>query len=86
MATRQKIQLGVIVAIIGLILTLATNLVAYARSDAEQRKDIDFAKREIEMMRPKVEKIGVIENDVDHIKKKVDGMDIKLDALLMKGP
>lgn len=82
MPRTQKIQIGVIVALIGLILTLATNLIAYVRSDQSLREDVKQHGKEIERMRPKVEDIGSIKTDITNIKRATERIEEKLDEFI----
>ncbi len=85
MATRQKIQIGVIIATIGLVLALAGNLIAYGRSDQKQADDIFSLQKEMSESKPKIDKVNVMENDILHIKQSTDETKRDVKILLMRG-
>lgn len=84
MATTKKVQIGVLISLIGLILMLATNLVAYGRSDGEQKRDIKTLQREMDNYKPKIDKVNVIENDIEHIKSDVSEIKNDVKTLLQR--
>lgn len=76
MPSTQKIQIGLIVSLVGLVLTLAGHLVAYSRTDQTYRVRVDLHEKAIEKVIPKVESIDVIKNDIGYMKN--DLAEIKL--------
>lgn len=63
----RRIEIGTIIAAIGLILVLAGKLMAQGAHEADQDKAIDAINKEHDRWAPKVDKVDVIENDIKHI-------------------
>jgi hypothetical protein len=86
MATRKKIEIGFIIALVALCLTLATKLVAHGSH--ERGQDASISQLEIQHlnMQPKVDKIDVIENDIKYIKAAADEMKSDVKEILRRTP
>lgn len=80
MPRAQKIQLGIVISMIGIILALLGNLVSYVRAEQNNRNNIFQAQKDITDMKPKVEKVLVIESEVKGMSKDIDEIkgDVKL--------
>jgi hypothetical protein len=86
MVKGNKLELGIIISLIGLVLLLASKLVAYGGRERDQDNDIKYLKHQHEIWAPKVDKIDVVENDVAHIKKAVDETKLDVKELLKRTP
>lgn len=78
----QKIQMGVVIAAIGLIMALCMNLVSYGRSDEAQSKDILQLRKDVDRNAVQTDLIPVIKNDIEYLKKSSDETRIQLRILI----
>lgn len=74
MPRAKKIELGVLIAGVMLVIAISLHLVSYGRSEEGQNKDLLQLRKDVDRALFNSEKIPVIEVDVKYIRKSIDEM------------
>lgn len=82
MSRVMKIELGVTIAAIGLVLGIMLQLVSYGRGEEGQNQHLKQLRIDVDRALENSEKIPVIENDVKYLRKSSDEMSQSIQILI----